>query len=300
MAKISRYQKEYIKAFEELSKDGTNVSGLIMLTEMSYDTKEKLAEYKLNPEYKSNEYSSRIDACYKHMISTFFRVDSASRIYDAYKQNFNVAYLDNTEDDTNDYADETMTKLNKIYSFINDLGDQDLKGTELLSLIRKEITNGEIDEPLKDNYFDVSFEELKMQCDNIQLSDIDTKMSIVPSFLSNVGDMESHLFRKKLFEDDYRKSVTGLVNYLFLRAGIPEIYIKPIELEEYYTCISRIHSLENEEIVVFYKEKICDSIENVLIIPMKNAIAHYNDVRFKQESGELDNPIVTLKQNKYK
>ena len=298
MGKISRNQKDYIKAYEELKKTGTNVSALINLTEMSYDSKEQLVQYKFDEQHRSEEYETKIDTYYRHMISTFFKVDAASPIYKNFKEIYSKVYLDNTDDDTNDYKDETMVKLNKIYDFINGLGDQDLKGTELLSLIRREV-NG-VDEPLQDIYFDVQFEELKKQCDEVQLASVDKKMELVSTFLQNVGDMESHLFRHKLFYDDYRKSVTGLVNYLFARAGIPEIHIKPIELEEYYSYVSRENSVENIEIVVFYKEKICDSIEHVFIKPMKDAIKFYTDESIKKESGELDNKIVTLRQNKYK
>ena len=125
-------------------------------------------------------------------------------------------------------------------------------------------------------------------------------MELVPKFLQNVGNLESHLFRKKLFYDDYRKSVTGLTNYLFARAGIPEIYIKPIELDEYYSYVTREQSVENTEIVTFYKEKICDSIEDILIKPMKDAIKYHTDEKFRQASGEYENKIVSLRQNKYK
>jgi hypothetical protein len=300
MAKITVYQKEYLKAYEELLKTGVNVSGLVMLTEMSYNTKEKLVEYKSNPKYKANDYSKRMNACFTHMLSTFFKIDSASKIYDAYKRNFAVAYLDNKEDDTNDYKDETMIKLNKIYNFINNLKDPELKGTELLSMIRKEITNGEIDEPLEDDYFNISFDYAKDICEQISLAGLDVKMVLISELLYEISDMETHLYRYKLFEEDYRKSITGLVNYLFSRAGIPEIYIKPIELDYYYSCLARENSVDTEDLVVFYKEKMCDSIEDVLIAPMKNTIFHHTDIGFKQESGALDNPIVSLRQNKYK
>lgn len=296
MAKISKIQKDYIKAYEE-AKTKTNVSALLILTEMSYEEKESTVEYK--NDVSKEEYDSKIDTCFKHMLSTFFKIDHSSPIYSNFKEIYKQAYLDNTDDDTNDYRDETMAKLNRIYNFINNLGDQDLKGTELLSLIRKEV-NG-VEEPLKDIYFDSLFDEIKWQCNNIQTATLEEKMDLLPSFFKNVGTMESHLFRKKLFYDDYRKSVTGLTNYLFERAGIPEIYIKPIELDDYYGYVNRIgDSFDSKELSTFYKEKICDSIETAFILPMKEAIKYYTDTTIKEESGDLDNPIHTLKQNKYK
>lgn len=296
MGKISRNQKDYIKAYEAANTKA-NISALIMLTEMSYEEKEKIVEYK--SDISEEEYFDKINTCYKHMMTTFFRIDKASPIYDNFKEIYGKIYLDNTDDDTNDYKDETMVKLNIIYSFINNLGEQDLKGTELLSFISKEIDG--IDKSLDDEYFDVLFEGLKKECDEIQISEIDKKMELIPNFLVNISDMEAHLFRKKLFYDDYRKSVTGLTNYLFARAGIPEIYIKPIELDSYYEYVNDVNEqFNNKKIVNFYKEKICDSIEHIFILPMKEAIKYYTDTTIKKESGDLDNPIHTLKQNKYK
>lgn len=299
MAKISGYQKDYCEAYEKLKEDKSiSIFGLINLSEMNYDIKKELVEYKFDKDKRSKDYDSRIDSCYKYMLTTFFKIDEANPIYENFKRLYKVAYLDNTEDDTNDYKDETMIKLNKIYNFINNLGEQDLKGTELLSLIRREMTD--IDKPLVDPYFNLQFNELVRQSDVIRVSDIDKKMAMIPSFLEELADMESHLFRKKLFYDDYRKSVTGLTNYLFQRAGIPEIYIKPIELDEYYEYIEKINCFTNGKVVTFYKEKICDSIEDIVISPMKEVIKHSLDTEYRHESGDFDNPIITLKQNKYK
>jgi hypothetical protein len=296
MAKISRLQKDYIKAYE-VTKTKTNVPALIGLTEMSYEEKENIVEYK--SDISNIEYSDKINTCFKHMISTFFKIDNASPIYDNFKDIYSKFYLDNTDDDTNDYKDETMIKLNKIYGFINNLGSQDLMGTELLSLIRREIND--VDEPLEDETFDKMFLKLRCQADVIRTAEVEEKMDMVSGFLANVGIMEAHLFKEKLFYDDYRKSVTGLTNYLFGMAGIPEIHIKPIELDSYYEHVNNAsETLNCNELSTFYKEKICDSIEHAFILPMKEAIKYYTDTTIKEEVGDLDNPIHTLKQNKYK
>ena len=299
MANITGYQEDYVKAYEELSKT-TNVFALLMLTETSYGEKEKLSEYKLDPKYKAEDYNKRIDTYFKHMLSTYFKVNSSYDIYETYRNLFKISYLDNTNDDTNDYRDETMIKLNKIYTFINANSYKEFTGSELLRAITKEI-NGS-DNGINDSYYDTSFKELKEQSDMIrEESNIDIKMSYIPSFLTNLADMEAHLFKNKLFYDDYRKSVTGLMNYLLLRAKLPLIYIKPIELDNYYEYINQSNVLfDNSEIETFYKEKMCDSIEKNLIVPMKNSISHYIDVNNKIESGLLENKILTLKQNKYK
>ena len=266
MANIMGYQEEYIKAYEALEEQKTNVSGLLMLTETSYDGIEKLIEYKSNPRLMPEDYYERLDVFYKHLLSTFFKIDSANSIYDTYKDLFRVTYLDNKDDETNDYKDETMLKLNKIYEFIDKNSEKDYTGTELLCAIRSEMTGKK--EDLVDPYYDAIFSSLKEQSDVIRnKDDFESKMKFIPGFLSDIADMESHLFRKKLFYDDYRKSVTGLMNYLLLRARIPLVYIKPIDLEDYYRYIES--SNDNKDIIAFYKEKMSDSIEIDLIKPMK-------------------------------
>ncbi len=266
MAIITGYQEEYIKAYEALEEKKINVSGLLMLTEISYDGLLKLVEYKSNPKLMPEDFHDRLNVFYRHLLSTFFKVDSANNIYDTYKELFRVTYLDNEDDETNDYNSETMIKLNKIYEYIDKNSQKDFTGIELLSGIRKEITNKE--EELEDSYYDSIFVSLKEQSDIIRNeSDFETKMKYIPKFLSDISNMESHLFRKKLFYDDYRKSVTGLMNYLFLRARIPLVYIKPIDLEDYYKYIEK--SVDNKDIISFYKEKMADSIEMDLIKPMK-------------------------------
>ena len=271
MAKISGIQKEYVEAFEKLKENKVDLR-IVSVSEMNYDRKQELREYKLDPSKRAENYDGRIDSCYKYMLTTFYTVDDASPIYETFKNLFAVVYLDNTDDDTNDYSDKTMAKLNRLYSYINGLGDQDLTGTELLYLIQKEIIKkrSKFDKPLADTTLDTMFAQLQIKCEQMQLSgNAAVKLAETEHFLEMVAETERYLFGKKFFYHDYRKSVTCLVNYLFSKAGVPQMHIKPIELDEYYKCAS---SNNNQDLVTFYKEKICDSVEDALIVPMKKII----------------------------
>lgn len=297
MGKISWNQNDYIKAYEKLKEKGINPSGIVMIAETSYDEKVRLVEYKFDLTKKANNYEDKIDSWYKSMIRVFYKVDDESPIYQNFREIFRKVFLDNKDDDTNDYRDETMLKLNKIYSFIDDVNGQDLKGTELLSLIRKNITDERVDEPLEDITFDNMFEELKNKSEAISFSKSEQRIEMISDLLNGISKMETHLFREKLFYDDYRKSVIGLANYLLSKANVPEIYIKPIDLDEYY---SYVNDGDDLQIVTFYKEKICDSLNDAFVVPMKLTIKHVVDESYKYESGETKNKIVDLRQNKYK
>lgn len=277
MANIYGTQEEYIKAYEKLQEQKINVSALISFAEINYDKKEELVVYKNDPKYRPNNYNYRIDNIFHQLISTFYKINTTDNTYDTYKKLYKVSYLDNTDDDTNDYKDETMLKLNKIFSFVCDNSDKDFTGIELLTAIRKEATGTE--ENLRGDYYDTLFNMLKKQSDAIRKeTDFDAKMKYLPDFFYDVADMENHLFRKKLFVDDYRKSVTGLINYLLLRAQLPLIYIKPIELDKYYESVIKVNEMfDSDEIITFYKEKMCDSINEDLIKPMKKiSMGHIN------------------------
>ena len=297
MGKISWNQNDYIKAYEKLKEKNINPSGMVMIAETSYDEKVRLVEYKFDLTKKANNYEDKIDSWYKSMIRVFYKVDDESPIYQNFREIFRKVFLDNKDDDTNDYRDETMLKLNKIYSFIDDVNGQDLKGTELLSLIRKNITDERVDEPLEDITFDNMFEELKNKSEAISFSKSEQRIEMISDLLNGISKMETHLFREKLFYDDYRKSVIGLANYLLSKANVPEIYIKPIDLDEYY---SYVNDGDDLQIVTFYKEKICDSLNDAFVVPMKLTIKHVVDESYKYESGETKNKIVDLRQNKYK
>ena len=261
MAKNLSFQQDYVTAYEK-SKDKRINTGIINLAEMNFNIKQSLRKDKFDKEKKAENYGKKIDDCFSYMLTTFFKIDEVSPIYKGFQNLFAEAYLD----DEVDYRERTKAKLNRIYGFVNDLGEQDLSGTALLSLIRRELTDGRVDEPINDTKFDAMFAQILFRSETMQLLTGEQRMSEAPHFLEQIATMESYLFSKRFFYDDYRKSVTGLANYLLARAGMPEIYINPSELKE---CYRYAQSGDKEELVVFYKEKICDSVKDLMIAPMK-------------------------------
>lgn len=289
MANITGYQEEYIKAYEILSNRRVNVSALMMIAENEYDEILKLIEYKSNPETRALCYDKKINTHFTSILTIFFEVEDANSIYKTYRTLFAKKYLDNKDDDTNDYSDETMSKLNKIYSFIDNNSEKNFDGTELLSAIRKEV-NG-VEEEVEDNHYNALFNDLKKQSDYIKTHPED-RMNVIPAFLEKIAELEHYLFNAKLFYDDYRKSVTGLTNYLLMRAGLPLIYIKPVELDDYYSYINNPKKQFNtNDAVTFYREKMSESISEALVAPMKKNIKSYNDAKIKRLLYEPDNGV---------
>ena len=300
--------KEKLKSvYEELEED-YNADGLINFSEVHYNSIKDLVAYKHDyidspdkpiediegkdyiedPEKRKKDYHRRINSYSNYLLSTFFKIDAVGDIYETYRAMFAIKYLDNTDDDTNDYTDKTMQKLNRIQLFIDSNSDREFTGIELLSEIRKTV-NGTKSEGLEDPYYDTHFEMLKGFSDRIRQSDIDTKMELMPHFLVELADMQNHLFRKKLFEDDYRKSVTGITNYLLTRARVPLMYVKPFELEDYYEYIKNVNDrFDNSDLISFYQEKMSDTIITALILPMKDARRSIIDLRRKALINEPD------------
>ena len=298
MARISRIQEDYRQAYEDLAKTGINADGFLMLAESSYDEKVRLVEYKDDEQKRSKNYDKEMSSWCSNMLRVFFRLDTDTGIYNNFKSIYSRVYLINKDevteeyDETNDYKDKTMIKLNKIYSFINDneVEEQDLTGTELLSLIRIEVNQKGF--LFKDDYFDISYEKLKKKSKKIREATPEEKQEMLDEFLLDVADMETYLFKRKLFYHDYRKCVTGVVNCLFARAGIPEIYIKPVDLDDYYSYVLGNKS----DLVTFYKEKICDSLNDAFVEPMKKVSKYSFETDVKKEV-DLNSPTIDLRLN---
>jgi Fic family protein len=87
------------------------------------------------------------------------------------------------------------------------------------------------------------------------------------------------------FPDGNKRSTRGIVNYLLERAGLPPVYVKFSELEKYQEAlISAMTFNDYQTITNFYKNKLCDSIEELVIDPFVFAINEYNKMEEEKEA----------------
>ena len=165
----------------------------------------------------------------------------------------------------------------------------------------------ELEEPIyiprKMRESDRLFEELCVNADTIRNCDVEDKTFIVEiykdgksvkttainAFLEKVMKYNAELVRIHPFPDGNGRSIRGIVNYLFMRAGLPPVYIKTVERKKYHEAMNKAIVENNYELLVnFYKNKLCDSIEELVVEPFEKAIHQYKKQRSKLTSCEQE------------
>lgn len=165
----------------------------------------------------------------------------------------------------------------------------------------------ELEEPIyiprKMRETDKLFDELCVNADTIRNCDVEDKTFIVEiykdgksvkttainAFLEKVMKYNAELVRIHPFPDGNGRSIRGIVNYLFMRAGLPPVYIKTVERKKYHEAMNKAIVENNYELLVnFYKNKLCDSIEELVVEPFEKAIHQYKKQRSKLTSWEQE------------
>ena len=158
----------------------------------------------------------------------------------------------------------------------------------------------ELEEPIyiprKMRESDRLFDELCINADTIRNCDVEDKTFIVEmtkdgkqikttainAFLEKVMKYNAELVRIHPFPDGNGRAIRGIVNYLFMRAGLPPVYIKTVERKKYHEAMNKAIVENNYELLVnFYKNKLCDSIEELIVEPFEKAIHQYKKQKSK-------------------
>ena len=106
-----------------------------------------------------------------------------------------------------------------------------------------------------------------------------------PLFLEELLIYKAELIRIHPFPDGNGRSVRGLVNFLLERAGLPPIYVKANERTKYQEAMNKANGGHDySSLINFYKNKLCDSIEELVIDPFVYAINVYNKKQAEKEA----------------
>lgn len=115
------------------------------------------------------------------------------------------------------------------------------------------------------------------------------KTNMVNSFLEKLMRYNAELIRIHPFPDGNGRSVRGIVNYLLIRAGLPPVYVKTVERAKYHEAMNKAIVENNYELLVnFYKNKFCDSIEELIVDPFEHAIKQYRTQLRKRDTWEQE------------
>ncbi|MBR4830481.1 MAG: Fic family protein [Bacilli bacterium] len=143
------------------------------------------------------------------------------------------------------------------------------------------------------------FDELCRDADTIRNCPVENRTFIVSingknttlinEFLIKLMKYNAELVRIHPFPDGNGRAIRGLVNYLLMRAGLPPVYVKTIERVKYHEAMNKaIVECDYDFLVNFYKNKLCDSIEELIVNPFERAIHQYRKQKKKQEVWEQE------------
>ena len=145
---------------------------------------------------------------------------------------------------------------------------------------------------------DPMYQELKKAADKCRM---ENSAAMKLDFIKKAVIFQYYLLRIHPFADGNGRSIRGLTNLLFEKAGIVPIYIGSNEKQFYKDLFEPIDQRKSEGIELedtdfiqlqnFYKKKVCDSIMDVVISPFSIALKEIN----KEKELKLVPPTSNVK-----
>lgn len=315
-----RYSEEdinkYIDLYLKEKKMGVNFEALFLLAHQDLQKKKWL----LNELHKGTKLpfsaSEWINDYTMHLLIVFFCLNSSNTMFSYVEQNFIEEYVKNESEieDVNDlsiHGKQEMKGLEAMYRYIHSGENEYTTGSMILTDLHEKLfsyvdsgtyarryrtdvrylpnAGYELEYPelivRSMRQADRMFDELYEEADLISKKDIEDRIHEVNPFLLKLMKYKAELIRIHPFPDGNGRSVRGLINFLLERAGLPPVYVKANERTKYQEAMNKANSEGNYETLInFYKNKICDSIEELVVNPFVFAINEYNKRREEQES----------------
>ena len=226
----------------------------------------------------------------KRLIGLYYKLDPEDRKLDEITSNFINHYIECESILENTHARYEKRGLRAMYDYIHsDDSDYRFDIYTLLELHRKLFSKAPYPEVgglirNADAHLDgvaidlVPYYEIRMQLNNLddelfqilQLSkELIEDNSKIFDYIERCVKLKCKLIKIHPFFDGNGRSVRGFINKLFLKAGLPSIYITADENSQYKEAMSKAIGEEEDysSILQFYYYKICDSIFELDIKP---------------------------------
>jgi fido (protein-threonine AMPylation protein) len=300
--------KKYIEIYLNNRRMGVDIKGIILLTHNDIKMKEWLVseahkgtEFPFDPSEMINDYTM-------HLLTIFFILNSSNNMFTYVGENFIAEYVQNESEiegvnDLSIHGIEEMKGLEAMYRYINSGENEYSTGRMILTDLHEKlysyIHNGEFARryrtapaylpcsgvELADSYMipsymresDKLFDELYKEADKMYKSEIEDRIHMVNPFLAKLMKYYAELVRIHPFPDGNGRSIRGLVNFLLERGGLPPVYVKSCERGKYHEAMNKaIVEEDYTKLINFYKNKLCDSIEELVIDPFVHALNEYD------------------------
>ena len=315
-----RYKQEdidkYIDLYLREKKLGINFDALFRMCRMDLNKKKKfLRTLRENPElHKILDVNDVIDDYTTHLLLSFFMLNSSNEMFNYVERNFIEEYVRNESEiegiDNSSDGKKIRTGLEVMYRFLHSPNNNSTTGSIMLTDLHEQLfsqveygqyarqyrtdtrffpgTGIELEDP----YYipramrqaDRQFDELYEESEKIANSDIEKRMYMVSPFLEKLMKYKIEVIRIHPFPDGNKRSTRGIVNFLLERAGLPPVYVKISEQNKYQEALIDAMKHHNYQTITnFYKNKLCDSIEELVVNPFVYAIDKYHEEKSKEE-----------------
>lgn len=315
--------KKYIDIYLNNQRMGINFDALFELGKFDLKQKEWLMNYLHNKEQRENkEIHVKVDEMINnytmHLLLLFFILNSSNDMFSYVRSNFIEEYVKNESEveeinDDSIHSKAEMKGIEEMYKFIHSSEPNVYKGSYLLCDLHEKLCafgdNPEFSRSYRNfpaflpgtgielessEYIfmsmreaDKQFDELLSEAKNISNCEIEDRITLVDSFLKKLMDYKVELIRIHPFGDGNGRSVRGLINFLLETAGLPPIYVKGSEKIKYREAMyTAIIDGDNTRITNFYKNKLCDSIKELVIDPFEYAIDRYKAIKSDSEKSK--------------
>lgn len=316
--------KEYINIYENNNRMGFSFDYFFMLCHIDLDKKKKLLDKIHNdPNHDPtlpNNIMDEIDDYTMHLLLIFFACNSTNNMFSYVNKNFIDEYVKNESEiegvnDLTLHGKEEMQGLEAMYKYINSGENEYSTGSLILTDLHEKlysaIDGGRYARSYRtDTRFlpgsgveleypegivramrnaDKHFDELYEMSDKMFNSDREKRILMVNPFLEKLMMYKAELVRIHPFPDGNGRSIRGLINFLLERAGLPPVYVKACEKAKYYEATNKgIMDNDYRYLIGFYKNKLCDSIEELVINPFEQAIEMYKEEEKKKSENKAD------------
>lgn len=312
----TRYSEEdiqkYINFYLRSLKAGISFDAIFFSCQKYLRKKERFLELLHEDDKKVKEQvnvNDVIEDYTTNLLSAFYTLNASNEMFNYVERNFIERYvLNESEIEGIDYktpnSKEFKEGLEIMYRFLLSKENNSTTGSIMLTDLHEKLfshveygkyarqyrtdmrffpgTGIELEDPYLIprcmRQADRQFDELYEEADRIYHSSIDDRLRSINSFLVKLMKYKIEIIRIHPFSDGNKRSTRGIVNFLLKRAGLPPVYVKFSEVEKYQEAL--IQAMKYGDYITitnFYKNKLCDSIEELVINPFLYAIQVYND-----------------------
>ena len=308
---------KYIKLYLDNRKMGLDLSGVALLAHGYFEMRDSLIRMAHNYDVLPFDPSEMINDYTMHLLTIFFIFNSSNKMFTYVGENFIKEYVKNESEiegvnDLSIHGIEEMKGLEAMYKYINSGENEYSTGSMILTDLHEKlfsfVNDGEYSRryrtapaylpcsgvELEESYMipramrtsERLFDELFEESERMYNSEMEDKIHMVNPFLAKLMKYNAELVRIHPFPDGNGRSIRGLINFLLERAGLPPVYVKAAERGKYHEAMNKaIVEDDYTKLINFYKNKLCYSIEELVIEPFVYALKEY-DLRKEEEESK--------------